>query len=377
MMTTTPSFKNILHVGPNYIRHKGGMGAVIATYEKNVSDFEFVASYEGNYNSILNVPFFILSFCKILSKLITNPNIKIIHTHGASFGSFYRKYIIFLVGKYLFGKRFVYHLHAAEFHTFYSETNSVAKKLIQHLISESDYIIVLSKSWENFINDNFKPKKVVVLHNPVEIPARTITESSIDKPSISFLFLGRIGDRKGLFDLLDVISKNHDHYKNNLSLTIGGDGDVGKLKEYLDNHSLNGICKYVGWVDGKLKHELLNQCDVLILPSYNEGLPIAILEAMSYGKTIISTNVGGIPEVVKNNINGYLITPGDKSAIETAISNLINNKSNLDSMGLESLKIVSSYDILEVLKRMQCVYDDLLPELTEAKFLELNTNITS
>jgi glycosyltransferase involved in cell wall biosynthesis len=376
-MTSIPSFKNVLHVGPNYIRHKGGMGAVIATYEKNVQDFEFVASYEGNYNSLLNVPFFALAFLKVLWKLATNWDIKIIHVHGASFGSFYRKYLIFLFGKYVFGKKFVYHLHAAEYHTFYDETNSFAKGLIQHLIKESDSIIVLSKSWEDFIRNTFSPKNVVILHNPVEIPQKTVTQSSIDKPSISFLFLGRIGDRKGLFDLLDVISKNREYYKNNISLTMGGDGEIDKLKSYLEIHQLNSICKYVGWVDGKLKHELLNQCDVLVLPSYNEGLPIAILEAMSYSKTIVSTNVGGIPEVVKDGVNGYLINPGDKTALENRINNLIYNKENLDQMGLESLKIVGSYDIKEVLKRMQSVYADLLPELSEMKYLKMNANTTS
>ncbi|MEO6287009.1 MAG: glycosyltransferase family 4 protein [Dyadobacter sp.] len=359
-MTNTSSFKNVLHIGPNYIRHKGGMGAVIATYEKHVPEFRFVASYEGNYNAILNIPFFVVSLVKILWELCTQQEIKVLHIHGASFGSFYRKYLIFLLAKYVFGKKFVYHLHAAEFHTFYAETNSLAKKLVQHLINESDSIIVLSKSWENFILTNFTPKQVSILPNPVEIPDNSMQKDLTDDSNISFLFLGRIGDRKGLFDLLDVISRNRGFYQDNITLTIGGDGEVEKLQAYIANHQLNGFVNYAGWVDGKLKHELLNACDILLLPSYNEGLPIAILEAMSYGKPIIASHVGGIPEVVKEGINGYLITPGDKNDLENKIDTVIHNKTMLNFMGAESLRIVSSYDIREVLKQVQSIYKDLL-----------------
>ncbi|MCF0062685.1 glycosyltransferase family 4 protein [Dyadobacter chenwenxiniae] len=375
MMQTTISLKNVLHVGPNYIRHKGGMGAVIATYQKHIPGFQFIPSYEGNYNSVLNIPFFALSFLRILWKLFTDRDIKAVHAHGASFGSFYRKYLIFIFSKYIFHKKFVYHLHAAEYHTFYDETNQFAKSLIQHLIKESDCIIVLSESWANFIYDKFQPKKVVVLHNPVEIPSQTKAQSKSDSPITSFLFLGRIGERKGIFDLLDVIVKNRAYYQDKISLTIGGDGEVEKLKNYFKEYQLDHICNYVGWVDGELKQQLLNACDVLILPSYNEGLPIAILEAMSYGKAILSTNVGGIPEVVKDGVNGYVITPGDKLALETNIANLITDKSRLDLMGRQSLKIVSNYDINTVTKRLQNVYDTFIPGTAELQVSKMNTTI--
>ncbi|WP_051350331.1 glycosyltransferase family 4 protein [Dyadobacter alkalitolerans] len=361
------SFKNVLHVGPNYIRHKGGMGAVIETYKNNIPDFGFIASYEGNYGSIANIPFFFLSFFRILLRLSTNRKISVVHVHGASFGSFYRKYMIFLLSKYIFNKQFVYHLHAAEYHTFYQETNGFAKRLIQHLINDADCIIVLSESWANFINKEFSPKKVVVLHNPVEIPLRKQKARNADFTTTSFLFLGRIGDRKGIFDLLSVISKNKDEYQGKLSLTIGGDGEVERLKTYLKDHDLDQICKYVGWVDGNMKKDLLQACDVLALPSYNEGLPIAILEAMSYGKPILTTHVGGIPEVVKDGINGYVITPGDKVAMEAGVDKLINNKSLQELMGRQSLKLIDSYDIHTVTKRLQAIYEDLPADTIRAQ----------
>jgi glycosyltransferase involved in cell wall biosynthesis len=359
-MTNTLSFKHVLHVGPNYIRHKGGMGAVIETYEKNVADFEFVASYEGNYNSILNVPFFAVSFLKILGKLIQKREIKIIHIHGASFGSFYRKYLIFLTGKYCFNKKVIYHLHAAEFHTFYENSNFIGKKLIAHLINQSDSIIVLSQSWKEFITSKFTPQKVSILNNPIEIPEVKAETPEFRGNKMNFLFLGRIGDRKGLFDLMDVIAANAAYYREKASFVIGGDGEVDKLKSYIGAHGLQDIVAYAGWVDGDLKRKLLNQCDVLLLPSYNEGLPIAILEAMSYGKPIIASNVGGIPEVVRNGQNGYTIDPGDKDALNDRMKRLIEDQAQAKAMGLESARIIGSHDIKKVLKDMQSVYNAVL-----------------
>lgn len=359
-MINTLIFKHVLHVGPNYRNHKGGMGAVIAVYQKNVKDFNFIPSYEGNYNSILNIPFFFVSFFRILWLLIINSEIKIIHMHGASYGSFYRKYIIFLLGKYLFQKKIVYHLHAAEFHIFYEESNSISKRMIAHLFDNSECIIVLSKQWLNYVTENFKPRRIIILNNPIEIPANLSSRHLNNDDVVSFLFMGRIGQRKGIFDLLDVIVKNRHYYSSQLFLKIGGDGEVEKLKSFIKNNHLADIVDYIGWVDGNLKHNSLSTCDVLILPSYNEGLPIAILEAMSYGKAIISTNVGGIPEVVHSGINGFLVEPGDKEAIQNSINIVLSDKAFLQRMGKNSLETVRNYDISEVLKIMESLYICLL-----------------
>lgn len=108
-----------------------------------------------------------------------------------------------------------------------------------------------------------------------------------------------MGKRKGIYDILDVLSEHREEFLNKLEFLFGGDGDVEQVQAIIREQNLNNIAKYQGWVSGIKKERLLNQADAYILPSYNEGLPISVLEAMSYSLPIISTTVGGIPEILK------------------------------------------------------------------------------
>ena len=96
------------------------------------------------------------------------------------------------------------------------------------------------------------------------------------------------------------------------------------IKAFIQNNQISDIAVFEGWVTGDKKIEYLNWADIYILPSYNEGLPIAILEAMSYSHPIISTPVGGIPEVVKDHQNGILVEPGNLEQIKKHYYSLSN-----------------------------------------------------
>ena len=107
------------------------------------------------------------------------------------------------------------------------------------------------------------------------------------------------------------------------------------------------------------KQILLNIADAYILPSYNAGLPISVLEAMSYSLPIISTRVGGIPEIVKDGINGLLINPGDKKAIYDSIVSLMNNKELRENMGKQSKDIVKEHLPIYVESQLKQLYNSL------------------
>lgn len=146
----------------------------------------------------------------------------------------------------------------------------------------------------------------------------------------------------------------------NFRLLIGGDGEIEKVQQYIKDNKLDNVAEYIGWVSGEEKIKLLNEVDVFILPSYNEGLPISLLEAMSYNLPIISTTVGGIPEILKNEYNGFLINPGDLIALESAISTLINNPSKRKLQGKRSGEIVMPFLPNMVINQLDCLYKELL-----------------
>ena len=129
----------------------------------------------------------------------------------------------------------------------------------------------------------------------------------------------------------------------------------GLFKGWYDNGQL--------WVEGNYKDEkkiqYLNQSDAYILPSYNEGLPISILEAMTYKLPIISTNVGGIPEVLKDKVNGLLIEPGSKKELKDALEFVINNTSEFKKFGENSLQFVKPHLPEKVKKELSSFYCSL------------------
>lgn len=138
------------------------------------------------------------------------------------------------------------------------------------------------------------------------------------------LFLGLITAQKGIYDLVDVIREIRRDLRDKFCLHIGGNGETERLQGLIDENDLSDLVSFEGWVSGEKKRELFSLADAYILPSYIEGLPISILEAMSYGLPILSTPVGGIPEVV-DETNGILFTPGDKKEMADAIKSIVGN----------------------------------------------------
>ena len=141
---------------------------------------------------------------------------------------------------------------------------------------------------------------------------------------------------------------------------FGGDGDVEQVKEIIKQNGLENIAEFQGWVNGEKKEYLLNLADAFILPSYNEGLPISVLEAMSYSLPVISTTGGGIPEILKNGENGFIMEPGDKDAIYHAVVSLMEDKNLCKDMGKKSYEKVQVHLPEYVEKQLETLYDSLL-----------------
>ena len=119
-------------------------------------------------------------------------------------------------------------------------------------------------------------------------------------------------------------------------LHLIGDGEVSRANELVKKLNLRESCEVYGWVDEKKKEELLMKSGIYALPSHNEGLPMGLLEAMSYGLAPISTTVGAIPEVINNGENGYVIDPGNISEISEILRVLIAQNSHRKDMGLKA-----------------------------------------
>lgn len=348
-MVSKESSKIVLTIGCNYQTTKGGISTVIGSYSKIFAPFNFVATTQTK-TKISNLIYLIYSLIRFTSKCCFG-TIGIIHIHTASNSSFWRKSIYINIAK-LFGKKVVLHIHGGMFNQFYENNKEKVKKVLNKV----DTIIALSKYWKNYFEETVGCKNVVIIPNIVENPNKIPNNK---KNTIDAVFLGTINDNKGVFDILETVKRNREYFSQRITIHIGGIGEVERLKQFIDENDLSDIIKYEGWVDEKKKANLMSLCDIFLLPSYIEGLPISILEAMTYKMATISTNVGGIPEIIEDGINGFLIEPGNIKQLFDAIKSLVEDVNIRTTMGEESYRRVTPHLPENVAASLEKLYNNL------------------
>ena len=345
--------RHVLVVGEYYKDVQGGgVVSVIRSHSRYYDVFNFIASYRNG--SFLNkIVFDLGGLFKLFLKCLS-PTIRIVHIHTAANGSFFKHIHYMRVAKRM-GKTVILHVHGSEFKKMFEDAED--KKRILDGLALADLLIVLSSSWKEWFS-GIGFRNTVVLNNIVEPPT---IQPSDETGKLQLLFLGEIGPRKGIFDVLDAIHENIGLFTDRLSLKIAGNHNEESLTAKIKELQLDGIVSFEGFASGQKKVSLLNWADALILASFNEGLPISILEAMTYSCAIISTPVGGIPEVVGKD-NGILVTPGNKSEIASSIREMIERKQDgtLKKMGENSFSKVQAFLPHQVIEQLNGIYAGLL-----------------
>lgn len=332
----------------------GGMAAVIRVYNDYYETLKYISSWR-DVSKIGKVYYAISAYLRTFILLTINRNIKIVHIHSTSNASFYRKARFVRIAK-MFKKKVILHMHSAIFMDFYN--NSKNKEYIKKTLLMSDRLVVLSVSWKEYFNQLCVPEeKITIINNPVATPKQLEIKK---EKTVRMLFLGELRERKGVWDILKALNKHQNEIKSNIEFRIGGNKGEAEIKQYIVDNGLSDFVKIEGWVSGRKKWELLNWANLMILPSFAEGLPITLLEAMSYSCALISTPVGGIPEILENGTNGIMVTPGNTNEIAQAILYYINNPQKLIEHGIQSHQKVEPYLPSTVFKQLTDLYTELL-----------------
>lgn len=295
----------------NHPSNKGGMTSVISQirsydWEKKNIKMKFIPTfYPGN--PVIKSLYFMQSYIRILVFMIFwRPDI--VHMHMSYKGSFHRKFLIHRLCR-LFGIKDIIHLHGSEFEKWYGEVNVQTKEKIRTLLRESGAFFVLGEHWKKVVETIEPSVNAVILHNAVLIPEDMVKWNN-DRCQV--LYMGVLIPRKGVDILLEAFSRlKKDGKLGKLCLAIAGTGpEEDALKAYCRENGLEDIVSFRGWKSGSEKAELVRESQIAVMPSYNEGLPIAVLEEISYGMPVIATDVGDMASAVRNGVNGYLISPG-------------------------------------------------------------------
>lgn len=341
----------VLMVGPA-LSVRGGMSSVAIAIIDNLSDefeVEFLPTYVEGGRLRAGIAF--LSAMRRIKRLARKSDL--VHIHFSKKGSTFRKAAVAKAVKEV-GTPLLLHSHSSSY-GFYDDLPEVGKRKVREFLGSADRFIALSESWRDHYAEK-GAKNISVLPNPVVIPSDVADRSG--RSTVTTVFMGAMGDRKGAFDLAEAfipVAKS----RPNARLIMAGNGEVDRVRKILADGGVADQTEIYDWVGPDERDQLLRRADAFILPSYNEGLPMAMLEAIGYGLPPIVTPVGGIPEVIHDGQNGLLVTPGDKPAISAAILRLMDSDSERHNMGAAARETAEAYDIKKYMQQMELLYRDL------------------
>lgn len=345
----------VLMVG-NYYKGNaiGGMASVCRVYAEHYESYNYLSSWR-DVSKPGKLWYAGQAYVRVLFSFVFNPEIKILHVHVASAASFYRKAKFIQLAK-KFKKKIVFHMHSAVFKDYYAESND--KEFLLKIMNMADFFVVLSQSWKEWYSSiGVEANKIIVVNNPVSEPVRY--EFECNAP-VRMLFLGELLDRKGVWDILKGIVDHKTFFEGKIKFKIGGNKKEDEIKKFIIDNGLQNFVEFEGWVAGEKKWKLLNWANLVILPSFNEGLPITLLEAMAYSCALISTPVGGIPEILHDGENGKMVTPGNSEEIAAAIKYYVDNTDQIEVHGNESYRKVKPFLPETVFGQIETVYGSLL-----------------
>lgn len=329
----------ILHVG-EYVN--GGVATYLRTLLNRLQKYNDIENYlliseyksQKNWDNITKKVFYykykrsifnIFSAIKQIHEVIEEVNPDIIHVHSTWAGLFVRL-------PYLFRKRKAKIIYQSHGWAFLMDTSKYKKNiyaLVERILSmPTDKIINISNYEQNqAIKYGLNKNKMIMIYNGVEDKVnKSNLKLNWDKNKINLLFVGRLDKQKGLDLFLDVYDKMK---LENIHLYVIGtsvlDNNLPQNTKYVT---------YLGWVDSKDIDEYYQACDAVIMPSRWEGFGLVAIEAMRNSKPVIASNMGALPELIKNNINGYIFDIKKDDTLEETLLNI--NKIELQELGKQA-----------------------------------------
>ncbi len=260
-----------------------------------------------------------------LTFLVRSPP-DIVHVHSSHRFSFYRAGFYVLFASLVWKRPVVLHIHGSSFDAFVSTKSRLVRRYQSRVFDAADEIIVLSEYWKRTLSKHTDETKLTVIPNAVDADDY---ESAFDGGVPHIVFVSNMIERKGILELAEAVNELA-RSKQEFRLSLAGKGPRSTHAEALAAGHDN--VEYLGYVSEEKKQELLGEASIFVLPSYAEGLPIAMLEAMAAGNAIVSTTVGAIPEVIGAD-NGLLVEPSNANQLADALSELVSDPERTAAMG--------------------------------------------
>ena len=320
----------ILMVGMHLTKTRGGITTLISEILKSPlkDEFEFVyiESQAEDYGSLGKA----FLAARALAKFVfvcRRRRSEIVYVHLGSNASLYRESVFIRLAK-IFGKKVFTHFHAGDIENYYPFQSKIGRKFIRQAIRSSDKIIAVSEESAGQLRNITGSSNIFVSPNAIDTsvfkPGKRSSDERQTDQTVRLLFVGAIGKLKGEKDLIEALAILRDRYSD-IKVSFLGYG-AENLKSYCEQLKVHHFIEFLGAVSMTERIGFFQKADIFVLPTYAEAMPMSVIEAMAAGLPVISTTVGGIPELIENGVDGLLYAPGDVNALAEKISFLLDNK---------------------------------------------------
>ncbi len=287
----------------------------------------------------------LITEAKKLGKIIDREKPSIIHTNG------FRHLIFVLLALKFFSKekkvRIVVTIHSFLHGTPYEKLALLIEALLINLFTDLAIPVARSTALK-LIKYGAHPSKLVPIYNGVELKIfsgdnddtqLSFLPINLSQPSLLIGYFAELIPRKGHKYLIKAFPKVLREFPNAILILTGKGPEINNLKQLANALDIKNSIIFTGRIKYRNLYRLLKRIDIFVFPSLSEICPLAILEAMAAGKPIVATNVGGIPEIVKHNVNGILVPPKDPEKLADAIKELARNPEKARMMGEKSREL--------------------------------------
>ena len=292
---------------------------------------------------------------RMIAQLRRRPDI--VHIHFASRASTVRKMLLARMALAA-GARLIMHHHGGGYREYWAGLSAPARAATVQMLSRAHCLIVLGENWrEFFVSVGVPRERIVVVPNPVVLPA--VVPQRLGRSHVRLVFLGLLARAKGVFDLIDALSRLRPECLGRTRLVLAGNGDAPAVRDLAERRGLTRFVEVRDWLGPAERDQLLASADAFVLPSYVEGLPMALLESMAWGLPVISTTVGSIPEHVRDGVQGLLVQPGDVSELASAIERIVMDDALRARMGELARRAVEPLNIELYARKIVAIYDSV------------------
>jgi glycosyltransferase involved in cell wall biosynthesis len=242
------------------------------------------------------------------------------------------------------------------FFTFHAHDIYFKNRWFSDLLNNSTSGFSISEFNIRYVKNHYQklnPEKIKLSRLGVYLP-KNIPVRNFPKGKINIGFISNLEEKKGIPYLLEAFGKLHQKNPDKYTLTIAGDGDyMQMIKDFIKKNSVERNVHILGRIRDQKKIDFYQNTDVFVLPSIKtkddmDGIPVVLMEAVAYGIPIVSTNISGIPEICKNEYNGFLIDEKNSKQIVLAVEKISSSEDLYVKFSRNSLHLAKEeYDLVK------------------------------